>query len=67
MADVADIANDQAQYLLDVALQRRVAAPVRPSAELCVRCDESIPELRREAIPGCDTCVSCQMLRERRQ
>lgn len=67
MADVADIANDQAQYLLDVALQRRAAAPVRASAEFCEVCDDPIPLLRQQKVSGCQTCVSCQALREQRK
>lgn len=29
------------------------------SAERCEECDEPIPEPRRAAVPGCQTCVSC--------
>lgn len=25
----------------------------------CINCDEEIPEIRLQAIPGVDTCVSC--------
>ncbi|WP_346829418.1 TraR/DksA C4-type zinc finger protein [Pseudomonas abietaniphila] len=67
MADVADIANDQAQYLLDVALQRRATGPVRASAEFCEVCDDPIPLLRQQKVLGCQTCVSCQALREQRR
>jgi phage/conjugal plasmid C-4 type zinc finger TraR family protein len=67
MADVVDIANDQAQYLVDVALQRRAAAPVRASAEFCEVCDDPIPLLRQQKVAGCQTCVICQALRERRK
>ncbi|MDG2968411.1 TraR/DksA C4-type zinc finger protein [Pseudomonas extremaustralis] len=66
--DDIDRANDQAQYLLDVALQRSRRAPSnRVSAEFCEDCDEPIPLLRQQAIQGCATCVSCQGLRERRR
>ncbi|AVG37881.1 TraR/DksA C4-type zinc finger protein [Enterobacter asburiae] len=30
------------------------------SAERCEECDEPIPEPRRAAVPGCQTCASCQ-------
>ncbi|EPV0753350.1 TraR/DksA C4-type zinc finger protein [Enterobacter hormaechei] len=30
------------------------------SAERCEECDELIPEPRRAAVPGCQTCASCQ-------
>ncbi|EJN31752.1 MULTISPECIES: TraR/DksA C4-type zinc finger protein [Pseudomonas] len=68
MADEIDRANDQAQYLLDVALQRRRLAPSnRVSAQFCVDCDEAIPLLRQQTIAGCQTCVDCQGLREVRR
>ncbi len=66
--DDIDRANDQVQYLLDMALQsaRRVAS-IRPSAEFCEDCDDPIPLLRQQTIQGCATCVSCQELRELRR
>lgn len=68
MADDIDRANDQAEYLLQVALEQR-QRPVTgvASAEICVDCDEPIPLLRQQTIVGCQTCVSCQGLRERRR
>ena len=68
MADEIDRANDQAQYLLDIALQRiRVAPSIRLSAEFCADCDDAIPLLRQQTIAGCQTCVECQGLREARR
>ncbi|NWF13644.1 TraR/DksA C4-type zinc finger protein [Pseudomonas reactans] len=68
MADDIDRANDQAQYLLDVALQRSRPIPSsRVSAQFCEDCDDPIPLLRQQTIQGCQTCVSCQGLRERRR
>ncbi|WP_338806876.1 TraR/DksA C4-type zinc finger protein [Pseudomonas chlororaphis] len=68
MADDIDRANEQADYLLQVALERRQRpATGVASAEWCVDCDEPIPLLRRQTIEGCQTCVSCQGLRERRR
>lgn len=64
MADIADLANDQADYFLELALARHVAAPVLESAKYCVDCDEPIPALRREHVPGVQTCVDCQGIRE---
>lgn len=66
MADVADYANDQAEYLLQVALNRVPAVSQAFSAEYCDDCDVPIPEKRRLAVPGCATCIDCQSLRERR-
>jgi len=68
MADVIDVANDHADYLLQMALERRQRGPSNSvSAEECEVCDEPIPEPRRLAIPGCVTCIICQAIRERRQ
>lgn len=68
MADEIDRANDQAQYLLDVALQRsRLAPSSRVSAQFCEDCDDPIPLLRQQTIAGCQTCVHCQGLREVRR
>ncbi|UQY33802.1 TraR/DksA C4-type zinc finger protein [Pseudomonas fulva] len=36
------------------------------SAEECESCGTDIPLARRLAVPGCQTCVDCQSLRERR-
>ncbi|WP_122847384.1 TraR/DksA family transcriptional regulator [Pseudomonas viridiflava] len=68
MADDIDRATEQAQYLLDVALFRRQRTPAYLiSAEFCDDCGVPIPELRRIASRGCETCVDCQSLRERRR
>jgi phage/conjugal plasmid C-4 type zinc finger TraR family protein len=67
MTDVIDIANDQAEYFLQVALDRRPRPACAVSAQICEDCDEPIPLLRQQTIQGCATCVSCQGLRERRR
>jgi phage/conjugal plasmid C-4 type zinc finger TraR family protein len=67
MSDVIDIANDQAEYFLQVALDRRQRPACAVSAQICEDCDEPIPLLRQQTIQGCATCVSCQGLRERRR
>ena len=67
MTDVIDIANDQAEYFLQVALDRRQRPACAVSAQICEDCDEPIPLLRQQTIQGCATCVSCQGLRERRK
>ena len=67
MTDVIDIANDQAEYFLQVALDRRQRPACAVSAQICEDCDEPIPLLRQQTIQGCSTCVSCQGLRERRR
>ena len=67
MTDIIDIANDQAEYFLQVALDRRQRPTRAVSAQFCEDCDEPIPLLRQQTIQGCATCVSCQGLRERRR
>jgi DnaK suppressor protein len=67
MTDVIDIANDQAEYFLQVALDRRPRPTCAVSSQICEDCDEPIPLLRQQTIQGCATCVSCQGLRERRR
>lgn len=36
------------------------------SATVCSECNEPIPEARRQALPGVQTCVDCQSLIEAR-
>lgn len=67
MADDIDRANDQVEYFLQVALDRRPRPTCAVSAQICEDCDEPIPLLRQQTIQGCATCVSCQGLRERRR
>lgn len=68
MADVIDIANDQADYFLQVSLNRRERGAVAAVSALdCEDCGDPIPEPRRIAVVGCDTCIDCQAARERRR
>lgn len=69
MSDLIDVANDHADYLLQVSItqhQRRTAGQAT-SAEFCADCAEAIPALRREKVPGCQTCLDCQQIREVRR
>lgn len=66
MADFADIGSERTEQLLEEALarhQRSAAAPAI-SATWCEDCGEAIPLLRREKVPGCQTCIDCQRIRE---
>ncbi|MDH1401278.1 TraR/DksA C4-type zinc finger protein [Pseudomonas sp. GD03817] len=67
MADAADFANDHAEYFLQLSLQRHVRLLDRPSAQYCEDCGEPIPLARQQLVAGCETCVDCQDLRERRR
>lgn len=71
MADYADRAEVLEQQARDDALrdqQRRASQRRRAaaSAETCTDCDDPIPEGRRQAVPGCELCVSCQRRSEER-
>lgn len=67
MADIADIANDNAQLLLDAQLASRKQGGGVVQAE-CDGCGDEIPEARRVALAGhgCLRCIECQTLHERR-
>lgn len=68
MVDLVDMANEVAQLRLNAALERQLQASSKSavSAEYCEDCEEPIPELRRVALIGVQTCVECQGLREKR-
>lgn len=69
MADFCDIGSESAEQLLADALARQLSAGALPavSATWCEDCGEAIPQLRREKVPGCQTCYDCQSLREVRR
>ena len=59
MSDNADIANE----LIEKRLQAGIAKVPKlqgQSAVECIECGAAIPELRRVALPGVQTCISCQ-------
>ncbi|MCQ9422704.1 TraR/DksA C4-type zinc finger protein [Pseudomonas sp. LJDD11] len=66
MADEVDLANDHAEHMLRLAIQRIPAPSFSAAAEFCDDCGSDIPTARRIAVPGCVTCIDCQSLRERR-
>lgn len=44
----------------DAVLSARARMPSGVSETHCVACGEAIPERRRAAVPGVQTCVACQ-------
>ena len=66
MTDVFDRASEREEQLRDDALQaqaRRAGLTGKTymdSARECHVCDEPIPDERRRAVPGVQTCVDCQ-------
>ncbi|WP_376749356.1 TraR/DksA C4-type zinc finger protein [Pseudomonas oryzihabitans] len=63
MADIVDRANEQAEYLLQVALQRRQVQTV-PGAAECDACGIEILESRRRLLPSTRLCVECAHVHE---
>ena len=63
MSDFADLAAEREQEIRDDALAahaRRAGDSDRLSAVLCRVCEEPLPEARRRALPGVQTCRDCQ-------
>lgn len=44
----------------DAIARARSRLPTGPGCERCERCDEPIPEARRQAMPGVRLCLACQ-------
>lgn len=65
MPDIADIANDLAQWRLDLVLNAHKQSPVFESLTLCMDCNLSIPMARRLAAKGCKRCADCQVINEK--
>lgn len=71
MTDIFDRATEQEELdrALAMAAQRRRTGKdgktIADSATDCLDCDEPIPLLRREAVPGCQFCTDCQAQREK--
>jgi len=61
MADKADIAGDLIEQNLEAAMaNHRNQVTPKNDEPYCLECGEEIPAARREALPGCAHCVSCQ-------
>lgn len=60
--------QDQIDATIDDAVQRaRSELPHGDSLKHCEECGVSIPEARREAIPGVRLCIDCQSERDKQQ
>lgn len=60
MADLIDTASEIEELQSNAALSAHRIDHNAVSAEHCAECGEDIPEPRRAAVPGCQTCASCQ-------
>jgi len=73
LADDIDRASEREEEALAQALREQArraglaGKTLADSAEVCQQagCDEPIPLVRRQALPGCQLCVDCQARRER--
>lgn len=63
-AEIIDQANELAQQRIDMAIAAHRIDRNAVSAEHCAECVEDIPEPRRTAVPGCQTCAECQSVIE---
>ncbi|ARC92816.1 molecular chaperone DnaK [Vibrio coralliilyticus] len=70
MTDLIDHANGTETQFTEVALANQLLRASqnaeKESAFHCQECGEQIPEARREASKGCQLCIDCQSLVERR-
>ncbi|EMV1572276.1 TraR/DksA family transcriptional regulator [Enterobacter hormaechei] len=60
MADIIDTAADIEELQRNAALSAHRLNRNAVSAVHCAECGEDIPEPRRAAVPGCQTCAECQ-------
>ncbi|HDR2612802.1 TPA: TraR/DksA family transcriptional regulator [Enterobacter ludwigii] len=64
MADIIDTAAEIEELQRNAALSAHRINHYAVSAEHCEDCGDIIPEPRRAAVPGCQTCAECQSLKE---
>lgn len=58
-AELIDQANDLAELQREAAIEKCRINHHAVSATHCCDCGEEISEQRREAVAGCQRCVSC--------
>lgn len=59
-AEIIDAANELTERRLELTIEAMRIDRNAVSATHCIECDEAIPQARRDAVPGCRTCASCQ-------
>ena len=59
-AEIIDQANELEEMLREQAIAAHRINRNAVSAKHCAECGEDIPEPRREAASGCQTCAECQ-------
>ncbi|EJH7012854.1 TraR/DksA family transcriptional regulator [Salmonella enterica] len=63
-AEIIDQASELEEMLREQAIAAHRINRNAVSATHCVDCGESIPDLRREKVPGCQRCADCQCVIE---
>lgn len=53
--------------VMDGVMRARALMPTGDGDTHCQECGEEIPEARRKALPGANTCVACQSERDKRR
>jgi len=66
MPDLLDSITERQAEILESQINAARQLAMGVSAMFCINCDCPIPETRRAALPGVDTCVTCKELHERR-
>lgn len=59
-AEIIDAASELEELLREQAIAAHRIDRNAVSATHCIECGDDIPQARREAVPGCRTCASCQ-------
>lgn len=59
-SEIIDQTSALEEMMRDHAIQAHRLNRNAVSAEHCAECGEDIPAPRRAAVPGCQTCASCQ-------
>lgn len=67
MADEADLAQNYVDLMINKGLTVVLGQFNSMSSMECEVCGDVIPPLRRMAIPGVRTCVTCQEIAEHRR
>ncbi|CAM7711286.1 TraR/DksA family transcriptional regulator [Citrobacter portucalensis] len=66
MTEIIDQASALEEMMRENAIRAHRLNHSAVSATHCEECDEQIPEPRRAAVPGCQTCAECESVIELR-
>lgn len=66
MPDLLDSITERQAEILESQINAARKVVTGVSAMFCIDCDRPIHEMRRMALPGVDTCVTCKELQELR-